>query len=83
MNATHNYNSEDISQQVQGIHDKEEDIMGRINTRINNELNVQWNADANTYIWGLFYQIIVQNGVIWTFITSILALGIMKLILGR
>lgn len=83
LNNDHQYNKEDIGQQVEGIHELEYDIMGRINTSVNDELNIQWNANANSYIWSIFNRLFVQNAIVWTFITSILGLGIIKIILGR
>lgn len=45
--------------------------------------NIQSDTNANNFIWALLTQIIQTNQLIFTMITSILLIGVIKLALGR
>lgn len=88
LEGEHDYNK-DPSEEINGKEDinnyteKEEELFGRLDFEGigNNEITI--NPQASSFIWQIVERIREMNGKIVLFMTSILGIGIIKMILNR
>lgn len=88
LTQNHTYNS-NASETIQGQSDinnmenKEQQVMNSIDVSGVEDIDITIDGDSSTYIWGIVNRLRQINPAIVLLVTSILGLGIMKMILNR
>lgn len=88
LSQDHNYNTnpsqntENEKQQIENYEQEEDSLRNGLNLSIE-ESEITINPEANTFIWNVVDKLRGMNGKIVLLFTSVLSLGIMKMILGR
>lgn len=88
LNQDHSYNtdpSESTQQEEQEINDyenQEDNLRNGLNLEIENS-EITINPEANTFIWDVIDKLRGMSGKIVLLITSVLSLGLIKIVLGR
>ena len=82
LNEDHTYNNADITGDVDDLHNLQEDIKDNLNLDTTNKLTFWWNTTHLNWLWtkANYY---LNDSYLNTIFTSFMALGIIKLILGR
>lgn len=88
LNQNHEYNNnasqstENEKQQMENYEKEEDTLRNGLDLSIE-ESEITINPEANTFIWNIVDKLRGMNGKIVLLFTSVLSLGIMKMILGR
>lgn len=88
LNQDHNYNNnasqstENEKQEMENYEQEEETLRNGLDLNIE-ESEITINPEANTFIWNVVDRLRGMSGKIVLLFTSVLSLGIMKMVLGR
>ena len=88
LNQNHEYNNnasqstENEKQQMENYEKEEDSLRNGLDLSIE-ESEITINPEANTFIWDVVDKLRGMSGKIVLLFTSVLSLGIMKMILGR
>lgn len=88
LNQNHEYNNnasestENEKQQIENYEQEEDSLRNGLDLTIE-ESEITINPEANTFIWNIVDRLRGMSGKIVLLFTSVLSLGIMKMILGR
>lgn len=88
LNQNHEYNNnasqntENEKQEMENYEQQEDSLRNGLDLNIE-ESEITINPEANTFIWNVVDRLRGMNGKIVLLFTSVLSLGIMKMILGR
>ena len=81
MDATHEYEEEDITDQVEDLHDAEQSI--HQNVQIDNLIQIGLDTNARTFIWETIGALVIYNYWFGAILFGLLSIGVCKLILNR
>ena len=83
LDKDHTYESNDITDDVNDLEEKEDELMELLDGDMENTLNITIQSQTNNYIWDKITNITWVSSYLRVFYLTLLSLGIIRLVLAR